>query len=76
MHDEAIWWADDGARAVVVEPAQPLAAASVVTLRLTPLPESLEGRSEVRSAQLVAAAIARGVLDTQLVERWEAEGAP
>jgi hypothetical protein len=76
MHDETIWWADAGARAVVVEPTQPLAAASVLTLQRTPLPDSLEGRSEVRSAQLVAAAISRGVRDTQLVERWEVEVGP
>ena len=71
MHEEQIWWADSGVRAVIVQPTQPLAAASVSTLAELALPLPLDSQSEVQAAQTFAAAVAGGMRGAQLVERWE-----
>jgi hypothetical protein len=72
VHGEAFWWTDTTVRAVVVQPTQPLAAASLTELKEQTLAQSLDGRSEVQAAQIVAAAVAQG-MQVQLVERWEVQ---
>ena len=71
MHEETLWWADDGRRAVVVKTTQPLIAASVDKLAEDARVPFVEGQSHVQAAQTFAA-VARGLRDApQLVERWE-----
>jgi hypothetical protein len=74
MHEERIWWADDGRRAVVVRTSQPLAVAAVDTLAAEASVLLAEDQSHIKSAQVFAAARARGLVGAQLVERWETEG--
>jgi hypothetical protein len=74
MHEESIWWADDGRRAVVVRTSQPLAVATVDTLAAEASVPLGEDQSHIKSAQVLAAARASGLAGVQLVERWETRG--
>jgi hypothetical protein len=72
MHEEKLWWADDGRRAVVVRPHQPLVVATVNSLAEEASVPLFEDQSPIKSAQTLDAALARGLQGVQLVERWEA----
>jgi hypothetical protein len=76
MHEETLWWSDDGRRTVVVKATQPLVAASVDTLLEDARVPLVEGESQIKAAQTFAAA-ARGLREApQLVERWEVRLVP
>jgi hypothetical protein len=51
MHEETLWWADDGRRAVVVRPHQPLVVATVNSLAEEASVPPFEDQSPIKSAQ-------------------------
>jgi len=71
MHEETVWWADNGLRAIVVRPHQPLVVATVNSLAEEASVQLFEDQSPIKSAQALDAALARGLQGVQLVERWE-----
>jgi hypothetical protein len=72
MHEEKLWWADDGRRAIVVRPHQPLVVATISSLAEEASVPLFDDQSPIKSAQTLDAALARGLKGVQLVERWEA----
>ena len=73
MHDETLWWADDGRRAVVVGRTSRWSSQRSTAWRRRR--RAAARRSELRQIGAgLDAAVARGLQDVQLVERWEARG--